>query len=83
MMYRKSAALTLTPAIFNRTPTDSLWNMQTLCLLYDKVTAAGRPNFMGAQIPVPTILNLRDWHDIAVTPDDLRFVAFLTFVFFL
>ena len=48
--------------------------------LYDKVVAAaGLPNFMGAHILFPTNLNFKAWHEIAVTSDELRVVAFLTF----
>ena len=40
--------------------------------MYDKVAATGLPNFNEAQIPVSTNLNLKVWHDIAVTLDELR-----------
>ena len=46
---------------------------------YDKVAAAGLPNFLGAQIPVPINLNLKAWCEIAVISDELQVVAFLTF----
>ena len=40
--------------------------------LYDKMAAAGFPNFTGVQILVPTNLNLKAWHEIPVTSDELR-----------
>ena len=36
---------------------------------------------MEAQVLVPTNLNLRAWHEIVVTPDELQVVAYSTFGF--
>ena len=49
--------------------------------LYDKVVAAGLPNFLGVRIPVPSNLNLKAWKEMALTPEDLQVVAFLTYGF--
>ena len=49
--------------------------------IYDNVAGTGLPNFILDQIPVPSILNLKAWCQIAVIPAELTAVAFLTFGF--
>ena len=45
------------------------------------VTSYDQPNFLGTRLPVPTNLNLQQWQQICVTPDDHLTLQFLQFGF--
>ena len=49
--------------------------------IYNQVSMAGLPNFIGARVPVPSNLNLAVLRDIATTPEHYRFVDFLIYGF--
>ena len=55
-----AATVSLTAAIFQTVGKETCF-ANYMFSLYDKVVAVGLPNFMWAQIPVPTNLNLEAW----------------------
>ena len=48
---------------------------------YDRVASTEAPNFQGAQVPVPTNLNIDQWRAIAKKPSQHRIVDFLLYGF--
>ena len=51
--------------------------------IYDRVASRGAPNYQGAQVPVPTNLNIHQLRAIANTPSQHQIVEFLLYVFHL
>ena len=46
--------------------------------IYTHVFERVVPNFLGAKVPLPTNLHIKQWEDLVVTPEDQQVVEMLT-----
>ena len=75
-------ALMAEQALAKPTCTGSFEKSQpTLADIYDRVTAAGVPNYRGARVPVPSALNIGAWRRVEDQLEDVSLVDCLEFGF--
>ena len=70
-----------TPPHYHFTPAMDRRHVKQMLTTYDRVASKEALNFQGAQVPVPTNLNIQQWRVIATKPSQHRIVDFLLYGF--